>query len=150
MTEGPWHLRRAVADDEAALAACLESAYAAHARRLPDLPPMAEGLAREIAEREVWLAEAGQRVLGALVLAPQPAFLLLANIAVDPAARGGGLGRRLFDLAETRCRALGLDELRLTTHAGLTEVLDLYARSGWREVSRDGGRVRLAKRLPAS
>ncbi len=65
--------------------------------------------------------------------------------------QGQGLGRRLVAFAESEARRLGYAELRLYTHATMTENIALYTRLGFCETGRgrEAGydRVFMAKRL---
>lgn len=145
-----WTIRRAESRDADGLARCLEAAYAEHAARIADLPPVAKGCAEEIAAHLVWLAESGGAIVGGLVLVPSDGFMLLANVAVHPDQRGTGLGRRLLRLAESEAAARGYAELRLTSHAAMPETIALYARNGWQETGREGNKVRMRKALPGN
>lgn len=68
-----------------------------------------------------------------------------------PERQGHGIGRRLIAFAEAETRRLGLTEIRLFTHAAMTENLTVYRRLGYAETGRgrqDGyDRVFLTKRL---
>jgi ribosomal protein S18 acetylase RimI-like enzyme len=70
---------------------------------------------------------------------------------VRPDRQGSGLGRRLIAFAESAARRQGHTELRLYTHATMTENIALYTRLGFRETGRgrEAGydRVFMAKRL---
>jgi len=55
----------------------------------------------------------------------------LYSIAVDPAARGGGLGLALLRGAERAARARGADEMRLEVRAGNRAAIALYEREGY-------------------
>lgn len=142
-----WMLRRAVAGDADALAACFAAAYADAAARIADLPDVAADCAGEIARHQVWVALVGGAVAGGLVLAPHDGFMLLANVAVDPTHRGVGLGRALIAHADAEALRQGHREMRLSTHAAMPENLRLYARLGWRETGRRGNKVTLTKTL---
>ena len=48
-----------------------------------------------------------ETVHGLVVLIPESAAMLLDNVAVDPASRGLGLGRRLIEFAEAEAHRLG-------------------------------------------
>jgi GNAT superfamily N-acetyltransferase len=54
---------------------------------------------------------------------------------VAPEVRGLGLGRRLLTELESRAAACGARVLRLETNRALTEAIDLYRASGYREVA---------------
>ena len=118
-------IRRAEPGDADKLGACLDAAYAEYAVRLDDLPSMSADCAGEIARHDVWVAEAGGTIGGVLVLVPGDGFMTLANIAVHPDHRGAGIGRRLLRLAETESLRHGLTEMRLNTHAAMSETIDL-------------------------
>lgn len=142
-----WILRRAEPADAPALAACIDAAYAAHAARIPDLPAVSEGIAEDIATHFVWVAEGDDRIIGGIVLVPATEHAVLANVAVDPAATGLGLGRALISLAEAQAADLGFATLRLTTHAAIPENIRLYRHLGWHEAARSGNKVTMEKRL---
>ena len=141
----PWSIRRARPADADALAACLDAAYAQYVGRLADLPRMSDGCADDIARFDVWVAETAGRVVGGLVLVREDGFMRLANVAVHPDARGGGLGRSLIQLAEAEARALGFLEMRLNTHEAMPENIRLYTGLGWKEVGRQGVTVSMRK-----
>ena len=58
----------------------------------------------------------------------------LKRMWVAPEARGLGLGRRLLGELERYARDAGVEVLRLETNRALNEAIDLYRRSGYREV----------------
>ena len=53
------------------------------------------------------------------------------RLAVDPAARGGGLGRALLALVETRLRARGCDKVNLLIEPDNDSVAAFYAECGY-------------------
>ena len=79
-----WTIRRAHAGDAEGLGRCFDAAYAPYAEVIDDLPPMSDGCAEEIAKHLVWVAEAGDAIVGGLVLVPADGFVQLANVAVHP------------------------------------------------------------------
>lgn len=142
-----WTFRRAEPNDAAALAACLDAAYAEYVGRIADLPPVSGNCDDEIASRQVWLAEIAGAIAGALVLSAEADFMQLANVAVHPTHRGTGLGRALIAHGEAEARAQGYREMRLTTHAAMPENIALYVRLGWAESGRQGNKVFMTKPL---
>lgn len=54
---------------------------------------------------------------------------------VDPACRGLGVARRLLAAAETHAAGMALRRLRLDTSNRQEEALNLYRRSGYREIA---------------
>lgn len=140
-------IRRAVAGDAQALAACIDAAYAVYAARIADLPAVSDGIAEDIRDNIVWVSIRDDRIVGGLVLIARPDHIVLANVAVDPAAAGEGIGRALIELAETETRRLDLDTLRLSTHVDMPENVRLYEHLGWRETGRSANKVTMEKRL---
>jgi ribosomal protein S18 acetylase RimI-like enzyme len=56
----------------------------------------------------------------------------LAKLAVDPAARGHGLGRELCDMVVQFARDRGASDMFLTSHTALTTAIRLYELLGFR------------------
>jgi len=142
-----WTLRRAVARDADALAACIDAAYAQYVSRIVDLPDVSADCAEEIETYLVWVAEVAGDIVGGLVISPQEGFVQLVNIAVHPNQRGKGLGRALLALADTEARTQGFSEMRLATHRDMPENVELYAHLGWQRTGDDGAKVFMNKRL---
>ena len=146
-------LRSARTDDRAAVEAIVSAAYSIYLERIGKPPgPMLDDYAALIEADTVTLLEEADGVIAALiVLLPQPNHLLLDNIAVRPDRQGRGLGRRLVHFAESEARRLGYADLRLYTHATMTENIALYKRLGFEETGRGEqagyDRVFMAKRL---
>lgn len=145
-------IRRATAEDAEACHDLVQRAYAVHLPRMSVRPaPMDADYTEVIAADEVWVAYAGGRLAGVLVLAPGADHVLVENVAVDPDHQGTGLGRRLLGLAEERAAALGLPVLRLFTHVTMVENQRLYERVGYVETRRSTegpwSRVYFEKRL---
>ena len=146
-------IRRAEPADRAAVEAIVNAAYSVYVDRIGKPPgPMLDDYARLIGGGAVSVFEAPDGVLAALiVLLPKPDHLLLDNIAVRPDRQGQGLGRRLIAFAEREARRLGHAELRLYTHAMMTENIALYLRLGFEETGRGRqagyDRVFMRKRL---
>lgn len=142
----------ATADDVPAIERLVAAAYAKYIARIGKPPaPMLDDYRALARERVVWVVKDGAQLAGLLVLRPRPDHALLDNIAVAPGRQGHGIGRRLIAFAEAETRRLGLAEIRLYTHAAMTENLALYRRLGYAETGRgrqDGyDRVFLTKRL---
>jgi GNAT superfamily N-acetyltransferase len=145
-------VRRAAAPDAAALAAIADAAYRDYAPRMDRLPaPMTSDYAAAIGTGQVWVAAAGDQVIGLLVLVVRPDHLLIENIAVLPSWHRRGIGARLLALAEDQAGKLGRGEIRLYTNEAMTENLAYYPRHGYAETHRavqDGfRRVFFRKRL---
>jgi GNAT superfamily N-acetyltransferase len=140
-------LRRATAEDYDRVGELTVRAYAAftqgpadpYVARLRDAASRAEGA-------ELWLAVEGEQLLGNVTYCPpgspwreigrddEGEFRMLA---VDPAARGAGVGTALAQLCEERAREQGAVGMALSTLAEMTDAHRIYARLGY---SRDPGR----------
>ena len=148
-------IRLATEDDAAAVAECVVLAYSPYLQRMDRPPaPMLADHAAAIDRGEVWIAVDKGRVHGVIVLVPEADHLFIANVAVEPAHQGHGLGRSLMTFAEDEAARRGLTELRLYTNELMIENVDIYGRLGFDEVERrteDGYRwVFMRKTLPAS
>jgi len=132
------------------MAACIDAAYAVYKDVVPDLPPVSEGCAEDIANNQVWIADAAGRIAGCLILVSGNGWMKLANVAVHPDFGGKGLGKALITLAEHKARFQGVPELRLNTHAAMPRNIQLYSRLGWKEASRSGNTVSMTKLLEIS
>jgi ribosomal protein S18 acetylase RimI-like enzyme len=145
-------VRRAESRDVVRIAAIATAAYSPYVARIGRPPaPMHADYAGAVARGEVWVAVRRERVVGLLVLRPMAGYLLLENVAVDPACQHGGVGACLLALADEQAALLGLPEIRLYTNAAMTENLAYYPRHGYAETGRgeqDGfQRVFFSKRL---
>ena len=125
-------------------------AYARYADLLDRPPaPVLHDYDPEIAAGCVWVL--GEPIAGVIVLIERDDGLLIENLAVDPAAQGRGLGRRLLEFAERQAAGRGLARLTLYTNEVMTDSLGVYLRLGYHEVDRrreDGyRRIFLAKSL---
>ncbi len=87
---------------------------------------------RQAETGEVWAI--GDPVQACVFLTPQDGHLYLGKLAVDEGARGQGLARRLFELAEYRARALGLPEIILQSRVELTDNHAVFAAVGYEKV----------------
>jgi len=136
--EGDTTLRTARPDDRAAVQAIVTAAYSVYVERVGKPPgPMLDDYAKLIGAGAVSVLEEEDGAIAALlVLLPKPDHLLLDNIAVRPDRQGRGFGRTLVAFAEAEARRLGYAELRLYTHATMTENVALYTRLGFRETGR--------------
>ncbi|MBP0457782.1 GNAT family N-acetyltransferase [Streptomyces montanisoli] len=123
-------VRAAVTADAPRVAAVTDAAYRPYVARIGLAPvPMEADHAADIAAGRVFVT--GRPVTGVLVIEPHEDHLLLASVAVHPDARGTGAGRALLEFTERRAAALGLHEVRLYTHALMTENQALYERIGY-------------------
>ena len=125
-------LRRATADDLAAITALQQAAYAKNRALLGVEPlPLGADYTAIFSEYEIWLAEGAQGLDGVLILQARADDLLIWSVATAPAAQGSGTGNRLLAFAESHARGLGLRCIRLYTGEPLTGNIAWYTRHGY-------------------
>jgi ribosomal protein S18 acetylase RimI-like enzyme len=145
------HIRLADAAEASAVAALVQRAYEHYVARIGARPrPMDADYPALIAAGQVWVA-VDPDVVGVIVLDHHADHLQIDNVAVAPDRQGSGAGSALLAFAEDRARALEVPELRLFTHALMTENQAYYVRRGYVRTGQtvDDGfdRVFFAKRL---
>ncbi len=146
------HIRPATPSDESFIVACVRAAYEIYVPRIGKPPaPMLADYTGLIRSGVVHVLESGATPAGLIVIHPGDGHLFVENLAVAPAHHGRGLGRALMAFAEAEARHRGLPEIRLYTHARMTENLGFYRHLGYRVTARreeDGyRRVYFRKRL---
>ena len=144
-----WHIREANVDDADQLKKCMYCAYSVYQARMQgkSLPPMQADYLSEIKNYPSWVVESEGRVLGGLIMMFDDNLATIANIALDPAYQGNGIGGALMKFAEVKAKEAGFTELQLVTHVLLDENLSLYQHLGWVETGRDETRVYMKKEL---
>jgi ribosomal protein S18 acetylase RimI-like enzyme len=130
-------IRRAGPGDVDALRTIAVAAYRKYVPRIGRNPaPMTADYAQAVRREQAWAAVEDGEIVGFVILIARPGYLLLDNVAVQPAAQGRGIGARLLALAEDHARDSGLREIRLYTNEAMTENLAYYARHGYAETHR--------------
>jgi GNAT superfamily N-acetyltransferase len=137
-------LRKAIPDDVDALTACLSAAYAPFQHL--GLPAVAEGIAEDLAQLDVWVAELEGVIVGG-IFADLGDKAHIVNLAVHPDAGGHGIGRALVDQVIDAAKAAGHVEIHLATHARMTATQAFYRKSGWAEAGQDGNKVYFKRQL---
>jgi ribosomal protein S18 acetylase RimI-like enzyme len=145
---GGYELRLARHEELGAVGALTAAAYVsdgllgatdAYVAKLTD----AESRAREA---EVWVAVDGDQVLGSVTfVSPGSPWREIARddegefrmLAVDPAARGRGVGQALVELCVQRSRDLGYAGIRMSTMDRMTSAHRVYRRLGFTRVPAD-------------
>ena len=123
--------------DTEAVRDVVHAAYAHYVPRIGKPPgPMLDDYAQRIADGQTWVLEDTGRIVGILVLEEGADGFLLDNIAVLPECQGKGFGRAMIVAAEAEARRRGYRELRLYTHALMTENIALYRHAGFVETHR--------------
>ncbi|WP_340117064.1 GNAT family N-acetyltransferase [Pelagibius sp. 7325] len=135
-------IRTARPEDRARIEAIVETAYRPYLARMNRKPaPMVDDYARRIADGQTLVLEADGAVAGILVLEDHPddhgGYLLLDNIAVDPAYHGRGLGKRLMTFTEEEARRRGYRVIELYTNEVMVENIALYLHLGYAEIKRE-------------
>ncbi|EJN34721.1 acetyltransferase [Pseudomonas sp. GM78] len=146
-------IRQAIPDDEVAVRACAEQAYAQYVGVIGRKPaPMLADFRAQIAAGLVYISTGEQDELrGFIVFFPVDQHMFLENVAVSAAGRGKGIGKALVQFCEAQALRLGLGSVHLYTNVKMTDNLSIYPRLGYVEVQRrseDGfDRVYFEKRL---
>jgi GNAT superfamily N-acetyltransferase len=80
----------------------------------------------------IWIAEHEGRIVGSIAaVEAEPEVAQLRWFLVDPAMRGHGLGRRLFEESVQFCRDAGYTRIILWTVSALTTAAHLYHAFGF-------------------
>ena len=133
----PPSIRKAVPADVPQIRAIARAAYAKYVPRIGQEPmPMVADFELYVGRGQTVVIEADGAIRGVMIAWPEAETYLIDNLAVDPAAQGQGLGRRLIDHAISEARRLGLSALRLYTNAAMTENQALYRHVGFVETHR--------------
>ena len=132
-------LRRATADDAAALTALQHAAYEPMAAIAGGVPlPLRVDYRDILRDMEVWFAGPdGEAPQGALILEHDADATLVWSVSVAPGGQSRGLGRQLLAFAETRARAEGRALMRLYTNVKFERNRAIYRRSGYVEVRQE-------------
>jgi GNAT superfamily N-acetyltransferase len=80
---------------------------------------------------KVWVAEIGDRIVGMVEIVPEGRAAELRMIFVEPDAIGSGIGRALWEHAESEARTLGAERLELDADPN---AVPFYERMGMRIV----------------
>ncbi len=141
--------------DAAFVREIVEAAYRPYIVRIGKKPgPMLDDYTKRIADGQVWVLDSVDGIVGVLVLEESPDGFLLDNIAIAPGQQGKGHGGILLKFAEAEATRRGWREIRLYTHALMTENIALYGRIGYagtaRVTEKGFDRVYMMKRLLGS
>lgn len=142
-----YTIRRAMPSDAPTLTDCIKAAYAGYADEGIELPPVSEGVPRDIRDNEVWVAADGTHILGGVILSIRGESADLMNIAVHPGAAGRGVGRALMAAALTGAQSAGHSTVELATHRDIPQNVALYEHMGWQVTRREGVKVHMVFNL---
>jgi N-acetylglutamate synthase-like GNAT family acetyltransferase len=134
---GNFILRRAAAEDVAAVTECIHHAFSHYIERIGRKPgPMLMDYALEIREHQVFVVEDNKQIVGSLVLCIKEEGFLLDVIAVEPQWQGSGVGKLMLEYAEAEAQRQGYQSIYLYTHEKMTENQVLYKKIGYVEYDR--------------
>ena len=129
-------IRRATSDDASSIASLLhrafleyESLYTPEAFAATICTP--GKIQERIVEGPVWIALSNEVLVGTAAAVSKGERLYLRGMGVDPAARGGKIGRRLLARAEEFAIENGFEELFLSTTPFLSSAIHLYEQYGF-------------------
>lgn len=77
------------------------------------------------------VAVQGRRIVGCAFVGHDGRRGYLHHVAVDPAFRRAGLGRRIVDLALERLQALGIEKVHCDVFRTNRAALDFWRSAGW-------------------
>jgi GNAT superfamily N-acetyltransferase len=133
----PVRIRAATPSDAEAMRHCAAQAFGEYLPLLGKPPaPMLDDYEEIIQRHHAYVAELGDEVIAILVLIETPSGMSLDTVAVVPAHRGTGLGRRLIESAESIAHKLGYTCLKLHTNVLMTANVAMYERMGYTETHR--------------
>lgn len=139
-------VRPARPEDVERLKRILRAAYSPFLEDLGDAPPpLMQDVAADIAAGDCLVA--ANPPLGFAIVRTSPGKAHLENLAVDPAAQRGGIGRALVAAAEAQALAAGAKRLTLATHPAMTATRGFYAHLGYNETATEAGKVMLERAL---
>ena len=105
-------------------AGCTEGAFKA-------ITPTAEEIRGRYAEGPIWVAITDGQIIGTVSTVPEPEWLYIRSMAVDPGAQGSRIGYRLLEAVEAYGIENGFDRLFLYTSHFLTGARKFYERCGF-------------------
>jgi len=134
------YVRLATPDDASSITAVLRAAFAPfEADYTPEAMAATVVAPTEVrarmAEGPVWVALAGDAVVGTVAVLPRGSDLYVRGMAVAPEAQAAGVGGRLLAQAEAYARERGFTRLTLCTTPYLARAIRLYERRGFRRVA---------------
>ncbi len=151
------HVAEAAPDQAAEVADVIHEAFAARPALDPPAPALTETeatVAAQLAEDGGLVASVGGEAVGALLMHHESTdwgdSLLLTRVSVRPSAQHLGVARTLAASAEDVAARRGIGRVHLHARAELPATIEFWLRQGYREVSREGTLLTLAKELGVS
>jgi ribosomal protein S18 acetylase RimI-like enzyme len=135
-TEPDTQIRRAKTEEASQIASVLhrsfaeyESSYTPEAFAVTISTP--DKIVERMKEGPVWVALQNEMVVGTVSTLAKTEALYIRGMAVDPAARGGGIGRGLLKHVEEYAIREGFKRMFLSTTPFLSSAIRLYERHGF-------------------
>jgi GNAT superfamily N-acetyltransferase len=130
-------VRLALEEDTNAVKACVVAAFEHYIERIGKPPaPMLLDFSAEVQAKHVWVAQEGQRIVGAIVQYETERGFYIDTVAALPASQGMGVGKALLTFAEEEARRRGCNSIYLCTNSKMTENQVFYPRIGYFEYER--------------
>ena len=86
-----------------------------------------------IEQGRVYVAQAGNRIVGVMCVTPKGAHWAIDQLGIDPGFQGQGIGRFMMAETEARARDAGAKKITLFTVLMMDDLLRFYERHGYRE-----------------
>jgi GNAT superfamily N-acetyltransferase len=136
-TQPRAHIRMAIPDEAFSIAALLARSFAEYESSYTPEAFAAtisttDRIRDRIDEGPVWVALRNGAVVGTLSAIARGEALYLRGMAVDPTARGDGIGRQLLELAEEYAIRNGFERLSFSTTPFLKSAIQIYERYDFR------------------
>jgi ribosomal protein S18 acetylase RimI-like enzyme len=132
------HIRRAKEEDAVSIAAVLYEAFEEYQpfytpEAFGATTPSAEQIRNRLDEGPAWAAFEEEKIVGTVSAVISGTALYIRSMAVLPAARGRGLGRKLLEYTQEYANENGIERLRLSTTPFLARAIRLYERYGFQK-----------------
>ncbi len=129
-------IRIAIPDDVPAIASTLHRAFLEFEplytpEAFATTVSSADQIRLRLNEGPIWVALRGADILGTVSAVPRDDSLYVRSMAVDPAARGSGVGRELLRRVDEYAALHGFERLYLSTTPFLSDAIRLYEKCGF-------------------
>lgn len=142
-------VRDATADDAPAIAALVNQAFLVERFFVDGDRTSPAEIARLLETATFLLAEADGRLVGCVYVELRGDRGYFGMLSVDPSHQGEGLGRRLVDAAEDRCRSRGCRLMEIHVVDVREELPPFYRRLGYVEAGEEPFPAHERARIPA-
>lgn len=153
MNNGFFEVRRAKAEDAAAIAEITKDAFTkycemANIADIEALHETQEDVRRDILTKTVLVAYIDENVVGSLRLTfdDKTKTAYLSRFGVSGAYRNNGIGKSLVNMADITAVRRGMKHMRLHTASKVAEIMRFYYSRGFyvEDVSRSAGYIRVS------